>query len=303
MSLAYFTVDVFSDAPFSGNQLAVITDARGLNDHTMQSIAAEFAYSETTFLCPPIDPKNTASLRIFTPKAELSFAGHPNIGTAFVISRLGELFGRSICSSVVFEEKCGLVSVEIIKEYNVAVGARLTSPKIFKMGDQIDLKVTAAACSIDPSQLVSDPHAPCIASCGLPWILARVASSDVLAKAKPNREAFMACVSGIDALGIELYAVSNKGDLGADTFKARVFAPHLGIDEDAATGSANMALAGMLAHIDARKNAKFIINISQGTDIGRPSLLHAEADKINGLVKKTRISGRCTLMMEGRLLL
>src|SRR6478736_1937557 len=105
MKVPFQTVDVFTDRKFGGNPLAVIPDAQGLTSQQMQSIAAEFNLSETTFVLPPKDPKNTAHVRIFTPKAEMPFAGHPNVGTAFVLARMGKVTGDRL----VFEEKAGLV--------------------------------------------------------------------------------------------------------------------------------------------------------------------------------------------------
>src|SRR5512143_3472846 len=109
MKLRYETVDVFTERKFGGNPLAVLPDAAGLSTAQMQSIAAEFNYAETTFVLPPKDSKHTAEVRIFTPKAEMPFAGHPNVGTAFVLARLGKITGDKL----VFEEKAGLVPMDL----------------------------------------------------------------------------------------------------------------------------------------------------------------------------------------------
>src|SRR5216684_3305268 len=114
MKRQFVTVDVFTDRKFGGNPLAVLPDAEGLSSEQMQAIAAEFNYAETTFVLPPKDPKHTAEVRIFTPKAEMPFAGHPNVGTAFVLARAGESHGRAISGDrLVFEEKAGLVPLDI----------------------------------------------------------------------------------------------------------------------------------------------------------------------------------------------
>ena len=110
---AYETVDVFAETRFGGNPLAVITDARGLSADEMQRIAVEFNYSETTFVLPPKDAANTAHVRIFTPTNELPFAGHPNVGTAFVLGRLGSVFGDATGNAMRFEEGAGLVEVAL----------------------------------------------------------------------------------------------------------------------------------------------------------------------------------------------
>src|SRR5215213_5814666 len=113
--IAYEVVDVFTTSRFGGNPLAVILDARGLADTLMQQIAAEFGYSETTFVLPPADPQHTACVRIFTPTAELPFAGHPNVGTAFVLARRGSIFGQQIDTRMRFEEHAGMVDITILR--------------------------------------------------------------------------------------------------------------------------------------------------------------------------------------------
>src|SRR5580692_2976476 len=113
MKLEFTTVDVFTDRPFGGNPLAVVTNAEGLASEQMQAIAAEFNLAETTFVLPPQDPAHTAEVRIFTPKAELPFAGHPNVGTAFVLASAGKACGQLVGDPLVFEEKAGLVRLDL----------------------------------------------------------------------------------------------------------------------------------------------------------------------------------------------
>ena len=116
ISVSYVTVDVFTHARFAGNPLAVIPDACSLTEAQMQKIAAEFNYSESAFVLPPASSANTARVRIFTPTDEIPFAGHPNVGTAFVLGRQGELFGRAVPDVMQFEEKAGLVTVALTRE-------------------------------------------------------------------------------------------------------------------------------------------------------------------------------------------
>src|SRR5205809_3219762 len=135
MQLNFVTVDVFTDQRFGGNPLAVVPDARGLAAQQMQSIAAEFNLAETTFVLPPKDGAHTAEVRIFTPRAEMPFAGHPNIGTAFVLARAGATYGRTIAGDcVIFEEKAGLVPITLLKDGATIVGARLASPQLLAVG-------------------------------------------------------------------------------------------------------------------------------------------------------------------------
>src|ERR1700710_943504 len=136
MRLQFETVDVFTADRFSGNPLAVVLNAEGLSTELMQSIAAEFNLAETTFVLPPKDNAHTAEVRIFTPRAEMPFAGHPNIGTAFVLARAGATYGRTIAGDhVTFEEKAGLVPISLLKDGPTIVGARLASPQLLAVGD------------------------------------------------------------------------------------------------------------------------------------------------------------------------
>ena len=303
MKLSYVTVDVFTDTRFGGNQLAVVLDAGGLDDGLMQAIASEFSYSETTFVCPPSDPAHTAEVRIFTPGTEIPFAGHPNIGTAFALARRGEIFGKSIADTVVFEEKAGLVAVEIHREAGAPVGARLTSPQAFKLGDPVAADVISACCSIATTEIAVNVHEPCVASCGLPWVFACATGPGVIIKARPDAGAFAELLPARVVAGIELYAPAAGTTPDGAEYKVRVFAPEFGVTEDAATGSANVSLAGLLAELQSGADMQLVTTISQGIEMGRPSLLVAEADKENGTVTATRIGGRCVPVMEGTLAL
>src|SRR5204862_1927208 len=123
MQLNFMTVDVFTDRRFGGNPLAVVLDGRGLATQQMQSIATEFNLAETTFVLPPKDPAHTAEVRIFTPRAELPFAGHPNIGTAFVLALAGSAIGLVASDPNVFDQQAGLVQLELMMDGTVGVGA------------------------------------------------------------------------------------------------------------------------------------------------------------------------------------
>src|SRR6202042_1554508 len=149
MRLTFVTVDVFTDRQFGGNPLAVVIDAGGLSSRQMQAIAAEFNLAETTFVLPPKDGAHTAEVRIFTPRSEMPFAGHPNIGTAYVLARAGISYGRAIPSDrVVFEEKAGLVPITLLKDGTTISGARLASPQLLTVGDEVPIEAVASACGI-----------------------------------------------------------------------------------------------------------------------------------------------------------
>jgi len=298
MQLNFITVDVFTDRRFGGNPLAVVPDGRGLATQQMQSIAAEFNLAEITFVLPPKDPAHTAEIRIFTPRAELPFAGHPNIGTAFVLAQPGSAGGRVVSDPIVFEEKAGLVKLELIRDWTLVVGARLTAPQPLERSDDIALDVVAAAFSIGVGDIETANHRPCIASCGNPLVFAELKTRSALAAAQPRSEVFSEHLRADRVTGILLYAFEQQR--GVD-IQARMFAPLYGIPEDPATGSANAALAGLLASLRSETDLTLQLRIAQGVDMGRPSVLEAAAEKRNGRITEMRIGGRCVAMMRGSL--
>ncbi|HEY2243935.1 MAG TPA: PhzF family phenazine biosynthesis isomerase [Xanthobacteraceae bacterium] len=135
MQIPFVTVDVFTDRKFGGNPLAVVPDGRALTSAQMQAIAGEFNLAETTFVLPPRDPGHTAEVRIFTPRAELPFAGHPNIGTAYVLAVEANRASHALAEPLVFEEKAGLVRLDLIKDGHSAAGARLAPPQLLARGE------------------------------------------------------------------------------------------------------------------------------------------------------------------------
>lgn len=300
MRYRFVTVDVFTERRFGGNPLAVVPDAEGLTTLQMQAIASEFNLSETTFVLPPRDPRNTAQVRIFTPRAEIPFAGHPNVGTAFVLASEGISFGRRIDPAVplLFEEVAGLVPVDLERDGDRISGARLTAPQRLTVFRDVDPGQVAEACSLPDAAIDLRVHAPCVAGCGMSFLIARVTSLRWLAAAVPRPDAFEACCPRDLAAGIHLYV--QTGDEGID-FHSRMFAPLHGIPEDPATGSANVALAGLLARLEPDADAVLDLRIGQGFDMGRPSILHARAVKRAGEVVQTSVGGRCVPVMRGEI--
>jgi trans-2,3-dihydro-3-hydroxyanthranilate isomerase len=298
MQLEFITVDVFTARAFGGNPLAVILDARGVTTVQMQAIAAEFNLAETIFVLPPRDAAHTAEVRIFTPRAELPFAGHPNVGTAFVLAREGEGHGRPVGEPLIFEEKAGLVRLDLINDGTVVVGARLAPPQFLTRGDDIASDIVAAACSLNAADIETENHAPCLASCGLPLVFAELKTRAALTAARPRTEIFSAQLPMDRAIGILLY-VKDRSD-GFD-LQVRMFAPLYGVPEDRATGSANVALVGLLASLRPERDLSLRLRIAQGVDMGRPSLLEAAAEKRDGKLTALSIGGRCVTMMRGTL--
>src|SRR6201992_1322554 len=207
MKLHFVTVDVFTGTQFAGNPLGVVLNAEGLSGGQMQTIAAEFNLAETTFVLPPKDPANTAEVRIFTPRYEMPFAGHPNVGTAFALAHAGKTYGRAIDSDhVVFEEKAGLVPISILKDGADVTGARLASPQRLTVGAEVSPELIAAACSLSVDDIEARNHQPCIASCGAPFILAELKGREKLAAATARSDVFQRDVSRQLATSILIYA-------------------------------------------------------------------------------------------------
>ena len=297
MRLHFQTVDVFTQQRFAGNPLAVVLNAEGLSSEQMQAIAAEFNLAETTFVLPPRDAAHTAEVRIFTPRGEMPFAGHPNVGTAYVLARAGTSYGRIVSGDqVMFEEKAGLVPISLLKDGEAVVGARLASPQALNVGAEVPAELIASACGVALDDIENENHRPCIASCGAAFILAELKTYQALASASPRADVFHREVAKHPATSILLYTQVDED--GTD-IRARMFAPHHGIPEDPATGSANVALIGLLAKLRPEPDLKLSKRIAQGVEMGRPSLLHAEADKRGGLVGATYIGGRCVPVMQG----
>src|SRR5690349_5401432 len=186
MQRRYITVDVFTDRAFGGNPLAVVLEASGLSTEQMQAIATEFNYAETTFVLPPADRANDANVRIFTVHSELPFAGHPNVGTAFVLATQA----ATAPARLKFEEKAGLVPVEIMTAQGRVAGAEFAAPKPLSKGAIVDVKEAAAILSLSASDITTNRHPPQIASVGLPFLIVEVATREAVRRAKPDATAF-----------------------------------------------------------------------------------------------------------------
>ena len=296
MQIPFVTVDVFTDRKFGGNPLAVISDGRALTGAQMQAIAGEFNLAETTFVLPPQDRAHTAQVRIFTPRAELPFAGHPNIGTAYVLAKESERVGGTVNDPIIFEEKAGLVRLDLLKEGASVVGARLAPPQPLSCGDDVNAEIIAAACSLAVDDIETTNHPPRIASCGVPFTFAELKTRAALAAAQPRTEVFTKHLPAEQITGVLLYVYDRRD--GFD-LQVRMFAPLYGIPEDPATGSGNVALAGLLASLRPEPELKLALRIAQGVDLGRPSLLEASAEKRGGKIVGMAIGGHCVPMMRG----
>ncbi|MDB2646166.1 PhzF family phenazine biosynthesis protein [Pseudomonadales bacterium] len=293
----FATVDVFTNQRFGGNPLAVFPNAQGLTDEQMQKIAREVNYSETTFVMPPRDRKNTAEVRIFTPQSELPFAGHPNVGTAWLLAENPEWIpGLVSGDKMIFEERAGLVAATVARDNTDTVSScTILAPQKFHQLHSIPRSVAAPCVSLSDEQVLVDAV---VASVGIPFALVQIANSDALESAQPNIAAFEYCNEHYgypeEPVCIMIYYRSESGVVGA-----RMFGPLAGIYEDPATGSASAALAGLLASRDQRMDANIKYEISQGVEMGRPSEIFLEAKKVAGEIESVSIAGQCVPVITG----
>lgn len=300
-SYEFVTVDVFTDHPFGGNPLAVLPDAAGLDDSQMHALAREFGHSETTFVLPPADARHSARVRIFTPAAELPFAGHPNVGTGYVLANRS----KSLPEHFTFEEPAGIVRVHLLRDQDGRVaGSRISAPQALSLGVAVPSEVVAACASLTPEDIGSEAHEPLVASVGTPFVIAELASRDALRRALPNLGAFRRAAHDIPELGrkwcLYLYV---RTDGNATQITSRMFAPLLGVAEDPATGSAAATLAALLTSLAPGDTVDLAYDISQGEELGRPSRLFATGRKnAEGPVLAT-VAGSCVTVMTGRITL
>ena len=275
----YRVVDVFTDRAFAGNPLAVLPDADGLDDAQMQSIAREFNLSETTFVFPPTKPGATYHARIFTPASELPFAGHPTVGTAWLLSRLG----RHGAGTVVQECGAGLVSVDVSDGGAQVTGASPTQ------SDELDAKPFAAALGLAPDSLASETVRVC--GCGLDWAYLHVDDA-ALRQVSVDTPA----IAALPGTGIYVFSFADG------RAHARSFADGVGVAEDPATGSAALGLgvylvaSGLLAGDGASS-----YDIEQGIEMGRPSLLRGSVTARSGRAVEVKVAGGVAEVATGRI--
>ena len=294
MQYKYYICDVFTKKRFGGNPLAVFPEAEGLTDNQMQQIACEFNFSESSFVFPP-EYGNTRKVRIFTPTAEVPFAGHPNIGTAFVLASTGMIEDFNESTEIIFEEIAGLVPIFLRKFDDGSIWCELQAPEKLSIGDKVSVEDLASAISLKSGDIITDTHPPQHTSVGLPFVITELKDRQALKKASVNIEGFKKLASKYNTRFTHIYIRSNdEFDL-----RTRMFGPFDGMMEDPATGSANCALGGLLTHYNDSDAGEFEWNIAQGVEMGRPSYLKARTQKKGGEVTATFIGGNSVMVSEG----
>jgi len=290
----YFLCDVFTDRAFGGNALAVFPHADGLTAEQMQKIAREFNFSESAFVFPA-EQYGDHKVRIFTPTREVPFAGHPNVGTAFVLAESGAIALHDNQAQVVFEELAGLVSVELNRREDGLLEARVSAPERLSLGETVTAERLAEAVFLSAYDISVQHHQPQVISVGLPFLCAEVSNLPALQRARPNT----AAIEQLEADGIvaDIHLYTHLNESGG--LQARMFAPLDGVPEDPATGSANAALAGLLAHLQPADSGQFSWSINQGVEMHKPSLIRASASKKANKITDVTIAGTCVMLSQG----
>lgn len=298
MRYQFFTADVFTDKMFGGNQLAVFPQASGLDAKQMLQITKEFNYSETVFVLPPRDPAHTRLLRIFTPAQEIPFAGHPTIGTAFVLASIGQIQLTGDESKITLEEGVGAVPVLISMRHGKPYFMKLTSAKLPEYGPKPPSLEDIAVClSANVSDINFDSFEPEAVSCGMPFLFIPIKSLAAIRRARLNLQVWEEKLAGYWAP--HLYLFTNETELPETSFHVRMFAPASGVAEDPATGGAAAAFGGYLGIRDFRKSGTLRWTVEQGIEIGRPSILKVETEKQDGNIVTIQVGGCAVMVSEG----
>jgi len=300
MRYPFHTVDVFTEQPFGGNPLAVLPDARGLEAEQMQRVAREFNYSETTFVLPAELPDCDRRVRIFTPTTELPFAGHPTLGTAFVLALLGEFTpGQGEVRDIMFEEGAGRVPVRLRWKDGSPRSVELTAPQAFRQtAEDLEASALAECLGLEEGDLLIGNGEPALISCGLAFLLVRIGSLAAIQRARLHLDAWQRHLKGREAARM-LYLYCNQAEGEGVDAHVRLFAPAEGVAEDPATGSAATALGGYLAVHRPERSGSFRWSLEQGLEIARPSRLEIAADKRDGVVTAVRCRGACAAVSQG----
>ncbi len=294
MHRRFVTLDVFSSRRFTGNPLAVVLDAEGLETDAMQAVAREFNLAETVFILPPQDAAHRVRLRIFTPATELPFAGHPTVGTAVLLNRidgggarefvLEEGIGPISCATASLDAECGRARFQL---------ARLPE----ELGEGAGRETIGAALGLAPEEIGFDAFRPSLWSAGISFTFVPVRSLDALRRCQPRLEHWEAAFTRHERSSA--YVFCRETVEPGSAFHARMFAPRLGVYEDPATGSAAAAFAGALLRFAPPGDGEHDVVIEQGYEMGRPSLIALSVTVEDGRLAGAAIGGEAVTVTEG----
>jgi trans-2,3-dihydro-3-hydroxyanthranilate isomerase len=297
----YLHLDVFTDTPFEGNQLAVFPDPAGLSVGEMQAIAREMAFSESTFILPPEDPSTQVRIRIFTPGEELPMAGHPTIGSTFALAAEGVIRPGArefVCglgvgpTSVALEWKGDRLDFAWMTQRLPTFGAQVTDRGQF-----------ASALGLQVGDFVGDLPVQSV-SCGVPFLFAALVTRRAVDATEITGTTYRDCLrsAGLGDLPVFIFTPDGSGSKGDEAVYSRMLAPGLGIVEDPATGGASGPLGCYISAHDLLPESRLRHFVSlQGVKMKRPSRLHVSIDRNGGAISRVRVGGRSVLVGHGEL--
>jgi trans-2,3-dihydro-3-hydroxyanthranilate isomerase len=302
-TLKFYQADVFTGVPFGGNPVAVFPNAQGLNDFELQQIAREMNLSETVFVFPPTDQAAVVRLRIFTPTQEIPFAGHPVLGTFYVLAQLGLIAVTDGVTRVMQECNIGLFPVEIHAREGEVTRVVMTQPKPLFLGsveETEDLFHIAKTLGLPKYQIVDTKAPVMVVSTGLPVVIVPVRALTAVRSIEPDATAIVEMCERFGANGIMVYTMMTVEDQA--TVHTRMFAPAIGILEDPATGSASGAMGAYLVHnglVEVGLLTEIIVE--QGYEIGRPSRILVQVESDDDAIQTVKVGGQVVMVVEGTL--
>lgn len=304
-SLKFHQADVFTDEPFGGNPVAILPDAQGLADEELQKIAREMNLSETVFVVPPTDPKASAKVRIFTPAQEIPFAGHPILGTFYVLGKLKRLPLTEPITSLFYECNIGVFPIELHVHKGQILRVVMTQPKpefLGKVDSPDSLLEIAKALGMD-KRAIADARFPIeVVSTGLPVIIVPVRTLTAVRSIVPNPTAITELCRRHGANGIMVFTTVTVDEFS--TVHTRMFASPIGILEDPATGSASGALGAYLVHngvVEVAITTEIIAE--QGYEMDRPSRIIIQVESDDDMIQEVKVGGEVVMVIEGTITL
>ena len=293
----YHLVDVFTDRAFGGNPLAVFLEGDGLSDGLMQAIAKEFNLSETTFVFPPRDPAHHFRVRIFTPANELPMAGHPTVGTVFVLTRAGLVKPASERTTITLEEGVGPIPVTIDWENGKASFIEMQQPLPTFGAPLEDRAGIAELLSLETEMVRADLPIQ-VVSCGVPFLFVPIKTLEAMRRIRFRRDV----EERLNLPSQNIFVFTTETEFAGSNVHSRMFSPSLGVQEDAATGSANGPLGCYLVrHRVIPSESELRCVSEQGIEMGRPSFLHIRIRHTGDKITAVHVGGTCCYMGSGRL--
>ena len=298
--LRYHLVDVFTDRAFGGNQLAVVTNGRGISSEVMQTIARELNLSETTFVLPPVDALNDYHVRIFTPSAELPMAGHPTVGTSFILAREHMIERGGDESVIKLEEGVGTIPVTIRFKDNQPDFIEMRQP-LPQFGPCFEDKSMIAEMLSIPTDAIEKDLPLEVISCGVPFLYVPVKDLASVRSIRFRLDVWDRVLR--DFAAREVFVFTTETENAGSSVHSRMFAPGLGVGEDPATGAASGPLGCYLVRHRVFPALKAVAEFTseQGFEIKRPSFIKIVIEQDGDEIRGVRVGGQCQFMGEGYL--